>query len=396
MTRATRRLLQHGANHAVVTSCRWASHCHPGRNARTGVARTDLPSSANIGKRHRQTHKTVDRLAGIAGCLLLGWLLYDAGFDVVERCLGRMGYGAALAAVPYTIASLCDALGWRAVLGGISAARPPFRRLWLTRLAGEAVNSVAPTGVGGEPLKALLLRNDGFSAPDAAAAVVVSRTAVTVTRSPLVVAGLTALLGRFHTGWATVSLVLLLAVAAAFFLLLVRLQRSGPMQLGTRVLGGVFPQSRLVAKFEDRAVAGDARLTTFYRSERATFVGAGCWHMLSWLACAAEVWLLLRLMGVAISCGDALIIEGLAQPIRAAAIIVPGALGVQESGGVAVCSWLGIGLDVSVAVWLVRRAREIVFDAVGLLYLAITGARAGRQHGVPLPEECAPGSPGRV
>ena len=168
------------------------------------------------------------------------------------------------------------------------------------------------------------------------------------------------------------------------------------MQLGTRVLGRVFPQSRLVAKFEDRAVAGDARLTTFYRSERATFVGAGCWHMLSWLACAAEVWLLLRLMGAAISCGDALIIEGLAQPIRAAAIIVPGALGVQESGGVAVCSWLGIGLDVSVAVWLVRRAREIVFDAVGLLYLAITGARAGRQHGVPLPEECAPGSPGRV
>ena len=118
--------------------------------------------------------------------------------------------------------------------------------------------------------------------------------------------------------------------------------------------------SRLVAKFEDRAVSGDARLTTFYRSERATFVGAGCWHMLSWLACAAEVWLLLRLMGAAISCGDALIIEGLAQPIRAAAIIVPGALGVQESGGVAVCSWLGIGLDVSVAVWLVRRAREPV------------------------------------
>src|SRR5438067_93028 len=160
MRRATRRLLQHGANHAVVTSCRWASHCHPARNARTGVARTDLPSSANVGKRHRQT-----------------------------------------------------------------------------------------------------------------------RTTVTVTQSLLVVAGLTALLGRFHTGWATVSLVLLLAVAAAFFLLLVRLQRSGPMQLGTRVLGRVFPQSRLVAKFEDRAVAGDARLTTFYRSERATFVGAGCWHM---------------------------------------------------------------------------------------------------------------------
>src|SRR2546427_8038902 len=135
MTRATRRLLQHGVNPAVVTSCRWASHCHPARNARTGVARTDLPSSANVGKRHRQTRTTVDRVAGIAGCLLLGWLLYDAGFDVVERCLGRMGYGAALAAVPYTIASLCDALGWRAVL--VSRTGNPLR------------NSAALTAAGG-------------------------------------------------------------------------------------------------------------------------------------------------------------------------------------------------------------------------------------------------------
>ena len=135
MRRATRRLLQHGANHAVVTSCRWASHCHPARNARTGVARTDLPSSANIGKRHRQTRTTVDRVAGTAGCLLLGWLLYDAGFDVVERCLGRMGYGAALAAVPYTIASLCDALGWRAVL--------------VSRTGNPLTNSAALTAAGG-------------------------------------------------------------------------------------------------------------------------------------------------------------------------------------------------------------------------------------------------------
>jgi len=331
------------------------------------------------------TRRTVDRIAGIAGALLFCWLLYETGLNAVERCLGRMGYRTVLAVVPYTVASLCDALGWRAVLGGISAARVPFARLWLVRLAGEAVNSVAPTGAGGEPLKALLLRNDGFSGADAAAAVVVSRTALTVTQSLLVVAGLTAVLVRFHPDWALAGLVLLLGTAAAFFLLLVRLQQSGPMQFGARVLRRVLPRSRLVTRLEGHAVAGDVRLTTFYRSERASLVDAGCWHMLGWLASAAEVWLLLRLMGAPISCSDALIIEGLAQPIRATAIIVPGALGTQETGGVAVCSWLGIARDVSVAAWLVRRARETVFDAVGLLYLAITGARTAPGDEAPLP-----------
>jgi hypothetical protein len=52
---------------------------------------------------------------------------------------------------------------------------------------------------------------------------------------------------------------------------------------------------------------------------------------------------------------------------------------------VAVCSWLGIARDVGVAAWLVRRARETVFDAVGLLYLAIMGARTARQQEAPPP-----------
>jgi uncharacterized membrane protein YbhN (UPF0104 family) len=99
--------------------------------------------------------------------------------------------------------------------------------------------------------------------------------------------------------------------------------------------------------------------------------------MLGWLASAAEVWVLLRLLGTSISQTDALIVEGLAQPIRATSIFVPGAVGTQEGGGVALCSWLGIPPAAGLALWLVRRGREVLFDAVGLLYLAARNLRRG-------------------
>jgi uncharacterized membrane protein YbhN (UPF0104 family) len=79
--------------------------------------------------------------------------------------------------------------------------------------------------------------------------------------------------------------------------------------------------------------------------------------------------LFMTLLGEPISLRDALIVEALPQPIRAVALIIPGGLGAQEVGGVALCSFLGIPEAAGVALWLLKRGRELVFDAVGLVYL---------------------------
>jgi hypothetical protein len=52
-----------------------------------------------------------------------------------------------LACVPYTLASLADALGWRVVLR-VFGVHVPFAGLWLVRLAGEAVNPAPARGPG--------------------------------------------------------------------------------------------------------------------------------------------------------------------------------------------------------------------------------------------------------
>ena len=82
-----------------------------------------------------------------------------------------------------------------------------------------------------------------------------------------------------------------------------------------------------------------------------------------------------QLLGEPVGMRDALIIDGLAQPVRASAIVIPGALGAQEGAGVALCAWLGIAREPAIALWLARRVREIVFDVVGFGYMSLAGAR---------------------
>jgi hypothetical protein len=247
----------------------------------------------------------------------------------------------------------------------------PFVRLWMVRLAGEAVNSAAPTGVGGEPVKVVMLRDDGVAGSDAAASVVVSRTSLVVGQSILVTIGVCLLLLRLGHPWsAAAALTVLLTLALLFGVVLVRLQQMGPMRSGTRVLSGLLPRlAALATAGRDRRPAVVV-LRAAPRDVLQPAAGTSC-----------PGWSPRRRSGSSSSssaspsaCATP-IIDGLAQPVRASAIVIPGALGAQEGAGVAVCAWLGIAREPAMALWLARRVREIVFDIVGFGYMSLAGAR---------------------
>lgn len=288
------------------------------------------------------------------------------------RHLRALGWTAPLVLLPYVAVNMIDTLGWRGTLPIDARHLIPFASLCLTRMAGEAVNSVTPTAtVGGEPVKAHLLRGFGVSGPDGLASVVIARTALVASQAVFVALGTAALfafLGRptLAVAWSVV----LLVAAAGFVAFLVRLQQRGLAEASWRFVRRLAPSSRLVTRLEHAAVAVDRRLHDFHRLERPAFVRATVLHLLAWVGGAFEVQLMLWLIGAPIGFLEAFVIEALAQPIRAAALIIPGGLGVQEWGGMWLCTLLGMAEADAVTLWLLRRGRETVFDLVGLGYWA--------------------------
>jgi putative membrane protein len=305
------------------------------------------------------------------GLALLGLLIYHADVDAIHEHMGELGWTAPLILLPWLVIACLDALGWRCTLPPADAARVPFRSLVLVRMAGEAINSVTPTAaVGGEPVKAHLLRRWGVSSSDSLASIVIAKTALTVSQSLFVIVGVVALCersGRRGLGFALAAL--LLVAAAGFTLGLVRLQRRRPVSATWRWARRILPRSRLVARFEAIAHAIDVRLADFYKMEPRAFWRASAWHFTGWLFGVTEVALIMYLIDAPLPWVDAIIIEALSQPIRAAAVIIPGGLGTQEWGGVALCRLLGMAEDEAATLWLLKRGRELVLDGVGLLYL---------------------------
>jgi len=307
------------------------------------------------------------------GVVLLVVLLAHAGFDELHEQFDRLRWLAPLVLLPYLGVAVADVLSWRHTLPAAARSRIPFHVLFLARMAGEAVNSVTPTAtLGGEPVKAQLLRAYGVSLSDGLASIVVAKTALMIAQSLFTALGF---VGLFVVlGWTAVAalvFVVFAGVLTGMTYLLLHVQQRNPVTALWRGLVRLMPNGRFVQRLEEGAKSIDERLLSFYRSEPESFVKATTWSFLGWLFGVVEVQLMLTLLDHRISWLEAFVIEAVAQPIRAVAIIIPGGLGAQEWGGVVFCQTvLGMPEKVAATLWLLKRGRELVFDIVGLLYLS--------------------------
>ena len=206
------------------------------------------------------------------------------------------------------------------------------------------------------------------------ASVVAAKTALTVSQVAFIVLGLPFFLYRldigFHAWWIFAAVFVL---AYGFVMVIVRWQQRGLVEKCVGWLRRIFPGWSRLAHWQERAQHIDAHLFHLYDGDARDFIAASLYHFLGWAVGAVEVYVFLMLIGTPVSWMDALIIETMIQPVTAAALIIPGALGVREAGGVFLCRLLGIEESAGLTLMLLKRAREAVYNLVGLLVLARAG-----------------------
>jgi glycosyltransferase 2 family protein len=70
-----------------------------------------------------------------------------------------------------------------------------------------------------------------------------------------------------------------------------------------------------------------------------------------------------------------LIIEAVIQALSSGAFVVPGALGVQEGGFLAIGTLLGLSPELALALALMRRARDVLIFLPALLIWQVAAGR---------------------
>jgi uncharacterized membrane protein YbhN (UPF0104 family) len=270
---------------------------------------------------------------------------------------------------PYALVLALDTLAWRVLVPG---RRVTWSALVRARLAGEAVNMTTPTAsVGGEPLKAYLLR-PWLGLGEAMSVVILDKTTVVAGQGLFLAAGLAlaaVVLPPGHPVALAMTALLAVEIAAVGGFILVQ-------TLG--VFGG---SARLLARVglgpgegaQQGLTEVDRRLQRFYRERRGRIVLSTVLHGLASAGTGVEIYLALAFLERPAPLSSAIVVESFGAAVKFASFMVPASLGALEGGYLAFFGAFGIGGAVALSYSLVRRLREATWVALGFLALLAAG-----------------------
>lgn len=321
----------------------------------------------------------------ILGLALFAWVFWRAGPADIGRSLAGVGWLALAIPLPQLAAYIFDTLGWRASFGR-RADIPPLWTLYWIRMAGEAINYLTPSAyVGGEPLKAYLVKKRGVPGTIAAASVVEAKTLMTVAEVLFLVIGAFSALGTLEVadeGPLFLGIVATIAFGGAIAAFLLWVQRRGLFVVALAVARQLGLRIGALERREEKLRLLDVELRRFYREEPGAFAASIAWHLAGWVLGAGEVWLAARLLGAPLTALDAVAVEALIQIVKGATLFVPGSIGFQETGFAFLFKLFGFPEETGVSVGILRRARELLCAGAGLGWLIWdeSSLAAAREH----------------
>lgn len=330
----------------------------------------------------------------LVGLLALSFLVWSIGLTRIWDAAAQVGsVGLWLALLPSLLMYLLEAYGWQLTLGAY-AKTVSFLKLLAIRAAGEVVNMTTPTAyVGGEPLKAYLLKRDQVPFVDGLASVILAKTVMTIAQLGFIIMGMALafwLIGQAQSRTQWIAASALSAGILVFGVLgFVAVQRWG---IFTGTLGLLRRAKVRIAYLEARERQFqelDRTILNFYANDRPRFLmSTGCF-LLGWLSEALEVWVMLALLGQPVTIGASVAIGGLSSLIKGGSFFIPGSLGAQDGGNLLLVTAFGYSEVAGITFALLRRFREIVWIVIGLLCLAWLGGRTAAMRDSQKPESAS-------
>lgn len=338
-----------------------------------------VPSPVANGARGGQrARRWLGAAATVAALALLIALWQQADGPLVRGLLDRVGARLPLLLPCFAAAMLAATAAWRFTLLGLGQ-RAPMPTLLRLRVGAEAVVLSVPGGaLLSDVLRPRWLSRHGVALPEATASVALGRAlviaasglfvALALILAPRSIAQVYAALGLSALGpWP--HLLLALALTGLGAGLAIALMRGDLAARALALLARLpLPRVRALPSSRGTAARVDGALRALRvpaaRGALALALGASLGQ---WLLEALETFVLLSLLGVEVSWSTALAIESLVAMVRTAAFVVPAGLGAQDLALAFVLHALGVpgGLEVAVAFVVVKRARELLWVALG-------------------------------
>jgi len=309
------------------------------------------------------------RVVLFLGLLLFAILLWRTGPGVILQLVWDIGWEFPLIWLPFALVIVCNTWGWWwAFLAQNQTIF--FLRLIRISISAQAIQLVTPSiAQAGELLKIHLLRSVGVSFDVGTASVVSAKTTIFFTELLFIALGLlifpnflaidSSLLTSLTMGLLFITLLL------AGLLIWQRIGLFRPViWLGRRL--NVL--TVLIDRHEGVLTSTDGILREFL-GQHKRFSLSCLGHFLGWSAGAGEAWVFLLILGLPHDLSSALLVQIWLMIVNRLTSFVPGNIGTQEAGVMAIFAFLGLAPEQALAFALLRRMRQVGWIVLGLALL---------------------------
>jgi putative membrane protein len=316
---------------------------------------------------------------GLGAAILL---ILREGLPEILRLLDIAGWRLLWLVPAHVVPLACFAAAWQVLLRREPSDTPGIVYLTWGAIVREAVAGLLPVArVGGEVVGVRLLVRRRVPASTASASVIVELTLTMVAQVTFAAIGLVFLAG-YPTVGPAVRIVAIGIVASIFaivaFVAVVKRWGRSAFALMQRVIGALGGGEQVggdPARFHEV-------LHAMY-ADRFAVVACGVWQLIGFVVGAFETWLALRLIGQPGDVRMAIVLESLATAVQSAMFMVPGGLGTQEGGFVLFGAAVGLTPQISLALSLARRMRQVVLGLPALLSWYWTERNSDRPSRIP-------------
>lgn len=308
------------------------------------------------------------------GIALLIFLIYKVGIGNIYENLLSMGYKFPIIFLPFALIFLLDTLGWQYSFNhwfdGIK-----LRNLYPVRWAGESINILTPSAyVGGEPVKAYILKRYNVPLQDGLASVVVGKTVMTMAQIVFLIIGIITATRYIPTNdYLILTVVIAVMISIPLLYFFFYWQKKGLFISISTLLERFKIKIDYLIRNKEKIESLDEKIRYFYKYRSKRLYISFFYYFFAWAAGMLEVYTILYLMGYKISFFEALIIESMVQLLKSCSFFIPGSLGVVEGGGILLFTALGLNAQVGLSYGIFRRLRELIWAGIGLIVLAFYG-----------------------
>ena len=307
----------------------------------------------------------------VLAVVFYAWFISHYGLSDLLGYVRLVGWGLAGTIAFESISRIFNTFGWRATIEDY----PPdlsFLELFAARIGGEAVDYTTPSAqLGGQVVMALTVRQR-LRMPIGMASVVVAALAEMLGQIGFVMIALffslrlVPITAKLY--WAIIGGFSIAVVLSGLFFFV---QRKQPFTHLFKAAARLDYSRLKTDELRDAAAEADAVLADFYARHRLRFLVSCLCYVVAWSMGPIEIYILLRLIGHAGSLQIAMLVEAAGLLVERAFFLIPGKLVSQEGGKAFILSMLGYPAGVGFVVGFLRRIKELVWVAFGLLALML-------------------------